>query len=40
VDDAIREVLVQRVISERSTAWLNETRARLKMDVMPEGEQP
>jgi hypothetical protein len=40
VDDTIREVLVQRVISERSTAWLNETRARLKMDVMPEREQP
>jgi hypothetical protein len=40
VQDAIQEVLVQRVISERATAWLNETRARLKMDILAQGEQP
>jgi hypothetical protein len=40
VQDMIQEVLVQRVISVRSTAWLNETRARLKIDVMPQGERP
>jgi hypothetical protein len=40
VQDAIQEVLIQRVISDRATAWLNETRARLKMDVLGQGEQP
>jgi len=40
VQDTIQEVLVQRVISDRATAWLNETRARLKMDILGEGEQP
>jgi len=40
VQDAIQEVLVQRAINDRATAWLNETRARLKMDVMSEGGQP
>jgi len=40
VQEAIQEVLVQRVISDRSTVWLNETRARLKMDILAEGEQP
>jgi hypothetical protein len=40
VEDTIQEVLVQRAISERSTEWLNETRARLKIDVMPARDQP
>lgn len=40
VQDAIQEVLVQRAINDRATAWLNETRARLKLDVMSEGGQP
>ncbi len=40
VEDAIQEVLVQRAINDRATAWLNETRARLKIDVMSEGGQP
>jgi len=40
VQDTIQEVLVQRAINDRATAWLNETRARLKLDVMPEGRQP
>jgi len=40
VEDTIREVLVQRAISERATQWLDETRLRLKIDVMPEGDRP
>jgi hypothetical protein len=40
VTDTIREVLVQRAISDRATQWLDETRARLKIDVMPQGKQP
>jgi len=39
VEDAIREVLVQRVIDQRSAQWLNETRTHLKVDVMPQGDQ-
>jgi hypothetical protein len=38
VADTIQEVLVQRAISERSREWLNETRARLKIDVMSGGD--
>jgi hypothetical protein len=38
VADTIQEVLVQRAISERSSEWLNETRARLKIDVMSDGD--
>ncbi|HEY0704589.1 MAG TPA: hypothetical protein VGD60_17580 [Candidatus Acidoferrales bacterium] len=34
VDDTIREVLIQRAISDRETKWLDETRGRLKIDVM------
>jgi hypothetical protein len=37
VDDTIREVLIQRAISERATRWLDETRDRLKIDVMTQG---
>jgi hypothetical protein len=40
VQDIVQEVLVQRAINDRATAWLNETRTRLKMDVMPQGAQP
>ena len=40
VQDAIQEVLVQRAINDRATAWLDETRARLKIDLMSGGEQP
>ena len=40
VQDTIQEVLVQRAITERSTEWLNETRARLKIDLMREGDEP
>lgn len=34
VEDTIREVLIQRAISERATSWLDETRARLHIDVI------
>lgn len=37
VEDTIREVLIQRAISERATRWLDETRDRLKIDVMTRG---
>jgi len=40
VQDAIQEVLVQRAINDRATAWLDETRARLKIDLIAGGEQP
>ena len=40
VDDTIREVLVQRAINDRATAWLDETRERLQIDVMsPENKR-
>lgn len=38
VADTIREVLVQRQISDRSTKWLDDSRERLKIDVMPAGD--
>lgn len=37
VEDTIREVLVQREINDRANKWLEEARARLNIDVMPEG---
>ena len=40
VTDTIREVLVQRAISERATQWLDDTRNRVKIDIVPEGDQP
>jgi hypothetical protein len=40
VQGTIREVLVQRAIADRANEWLDETRARLKIDVMPEGDAP
>jgi len=40
VDDTIREVLTQRAISERATQWLDDTRSRLKIDVMSDGARP
>ena len=38
VDDAIREVLVQRAISARAKEWMDETRMRLKIVILPERE--
>jgi hypothetical protein len=37
VSDTIREVLIQRAISERANKWLDETRERLKIDVVKQG---
>ncbi len=41
VDDTIREVLIQRTISERAQKWLDETRDRLKLDIVsPDSAAP
>jgi hypothetical protein len=37
VEETIREVLVQRAINSLSAKWLDDTRARLRIDVLPEG---
>jgi hypothetical protein len=37
VEDTIREVLVQRAINDRAPKWLDDTRERLKIDILPEG---
>jgi len=36
VQDTIREVLVQRAIDERSTQWLDDTRAHLRIEEIGE----
>jgi hypothetical protein len=40
VDETIREVLTQQAINDRSTQWLDDTRSRLKIDVVPHGAKP
>jgi hypothetical protein len=40
VEDTIREVLIQRAISERAAKWLDETREHLKIDIVTQGAQP
>lgn len=37
VQDTIREVLVQRDINDRADKWLEEARARLNIDILPDG---
>jgi hypothetical protein len=37
VEDTIREVLVQRAIDDRSTKWLDDTRERLKIEIVQPG---
>ncbi len=37
VEDTIREVLVQRAISERAAKWLDDTREHLKIDIVMQG---
>jgi hypothetical protein len=37
VEDTIHEVLVQRAINERAMKWLDDTRERLKIDIVPQG---
>jgi hypothetical protein len=39
VSDSIREVLIQRAISERATKWLDATREHLKIDVVTQGDR-
>jgi hypothetical protein len=40
VEETIREVLTQQAINDRSTQWLDDTRSRLKIDVVPHGAKP
>jgi hypothetical protein len=37
VEDTIREVLVQRAISDRAAKWLDDTREHLKIDIVMQG---
>jgi hypothetical protein len=37
VEDTIREVLIQRAISDRAAKWLDDTREHLKIDVVDQG---
>lgn len=37
VEDTIREVLIQREINERAEKWLDDTRDRLKIEILPQG---
>lgn len=37
VEDTIREVLIQRTINDRATKWLDDTRDRLRIDVVSQG---
>jgi hypothetical protein len=39
VEDTIHEVLVQRAIDDLSKQWLDDTRGRLKIDIVSDGEQ-
>lgn len=40
VEDTIREVLIQRDINTLAKQWLDDTRNRLKIDIVSNGEQP
>lgn len=37
VEDTIREVLIQRAITEGAEKWLDDTRGRLKIDIVAQG---
>jgi hypothetical protein len=37
VEEQIREVLVQRKISELTAKWLDDTKSRLKIELTPAG---
>jgi hypothetical protein len=39
VQDQIRELLVQRDISQRASHWLEEARSRLKIEILHSGEK-
>lgn len=38
VDDKIREVLIQRAIDDRAAKWLDETRSRLNIQILPQSD--
>jgi hypothetical protein len=40
VEDTIREVLIQRDIDTLAKQWLDDTRNRLKIDIVADGEAP
>ena len=40
VEDTIREVLIQRAISDRAAKWLDDTREHLKIDLVDQGAKP
>lgn len=40
VEDTIREVLIQREISDGSAKWLDDARSRLRVDISPSEAQP
>ena len=40
VEEQIREVLVQRRISDLTAKWLDETKSRLKIEITPSGTKP
>lgn len=40
VEDTIREVLIQRAISNRAISWLDDTRERLRIDVISGDNAP
>ena len=40
VEDTIREVLIQRDIDTLARQWLDDTRERLKIDIIADGKEP
>ena len=40
VQDQIRELLIERGISQRAARWLDETRSRIKIEIEPAGKGP
>jgi parvulin-like peptidyl-prolyl isomerase len=40
VEEQIREVLIQRGISDLTVKWLDDTKSRLKMEIEPVGGKP
>jgi hypothetical protein len=40
VEDTIREVLIQRAINDRAEKWLEDTRQRLRIDIISDRSSP
>ena len=40
VEEQIRELLIQRGISNLTVKWLDDTKSRLKMEIEPVGGKP